>query len=1268
MQRFSRAGLFLAAVLTVSPAVATQATAATDSASTTNATGASPVIESSSLRVRTGAQFPYIVDYTDRATGAVLDGRAEAMDSVVLNGTSYRAEGVATVDGSTVRYRLTFPGLDGLRIDAHIAVDGSQVTFRIDKITDTEAFRVSTISIPGHNLLSVRGDQPGAHVTAARVDPDKNGKGDTFTRVTGDTPADVTPQGSAYAIVNTDRLAAAIETNSVQDEASSENTRVQRQAVKTAGTSEVGVSSGQWTYRAKGSPFTEELPWAKIVVTGDRNTDDKVDWQDGAIAFRSIEVKAKGSDETPDRVVTHIPFNFASYASNPFLKTLDNVKRISLATDGLGQLAILKGYAQEGHDSAHPDYGGNYNTRAGGLADLNVLAKEGKKWGASFGVHVNSTEAYPEAKAFSDKLVDPKAEGWDWLGQSYYIDQRRDLTSGDIAKRFQQLRDETDPNLKFLYMDVYYSHGWKSDRLQTELRKQGWQLGTEWGDKMERSSLWSHWANEPSYGGDANRGINSKVIRFIRNGEKDVWIDNPLLGSANIKEWEGWGNQNDWTAFYANIWNRNLPAKFLQKQQITEWTDHEVKLTGGVRVTDASGTRQVFVGSDKVQDGSAYLLPWTGSKAYHWNPAGGTSTWPVPKQWKNEDSVTLYKLTDQGRVKVGALPVQDGKVTIEAEKGQPYVLYRNDTKKPQQAAFGQGSHVTDPGFNSGTLKGWQTDGPASVKRNALGQYEAVVPGSGTGTGLTTTLRDLTRGKRYAASVWAQVQPGRTRKVTLAAGGAENWIDRSTAKDAVGIDEKGGTYFQRITVRFTAKAETAQLKVAADAGDAEVKLDDVRVVETTKSEKAGTVAHWDFEDNEQGWGPFVQTEPGNIRTVRSEKHAPYTNAGWNGQLTDQTIDGDHSLKSHEEGAQLVYRTIPQTVRFEPGHRYKVSFDYQNAFAGQYALSTGYDQLNATGAKTTETEQILFGQQRTTARYDHEFTAGDCGDYYVGIRKVGSALDQSDFIIDDFTVTDLGETDEAASCATLAVQPKSGKLTPGTPNKVDVAFTNGERIAATGVKTELAVPEGWTAQPETSDTLASVAPGATGKVTWNVTPKPGIPAGSFTLNAKASYTAGEKKSSAGAAVQVGTVPPNYVPQDRIKVVDVDSQETEGENTPATNALDGDPATWWGTAWSASSPNYPHHITLDLGDSYTLKEFKYLPRQDQTNDRIKEYEVYLSADGQNWGQPVAKGAWPDSADEQTVTLGGRTAQFIKLVALSSVNGQPWAGAAELNVLTQE
>lgn len=84
-------------------------------------------------------------------------------------------------------------------------------------------------------------------------------------------------------------------------------------------------------------------PYAKVVVTGDRNADSTVDWQDGAIAFRSIMTSPQGWEDTARRVVQRIPYNFASQATHPFLQTLDETKRVARATDGLGQFVLLKG-------------------------------------------------------------------------------------------------------------------------------------------------------------------------------------------------------------------------------------------------------------------------------------------------------------------------------------------------------------------------------------------------------------------------------------------------------------------------------------------------------------------------------------------------------------------------------------------------------------------------------------------------------------------------------------------------------------------------------------------------------------------------------------------------------------------------------------------------------------------------------------------------------------------------------------------------------------
>jgi hypothetical protein len=164
-----------------------------------------------------------------------------------------------------------------------------------------------------------------------------------------------------------------------------------------------------------------------------------------------------------------------------------------------GALALGKGHRdagrqqrQDGRLAGRRARVPNYNLRAGGLNDLNTLLQKGKGWNAAFGVHLNATESYPEANAFSEDLVDKSSKGWNWLNQSYYIKQRPDFASGNNVKRFQQRRDETDSNLQQLYIDVYYQSGWLADGLTRQLADQGWQIATEWADRHERTSLWSH--------------------------------------------------------------------------------------------------------------------------------------------------------------------------------------------------------------------------------------------------------------------------------------------------------------------------------------------------------------------------------------------------------------------------------------------------------------------------------------------------------------------------------------------------------------------------------------------------------------------------------------------------------------------------------------------------------------------------------------------------------------------------------------------------------
>ncbi|MET9724764.1 endo-alpha-N-acetylgalactosaminidase family protein [Streptomyces zaomyceticus] len=1096
------------------------------------AAAASPVLTSARLSVAVAEDFPRVLSYTDRTTGARLLGSTAPVTQVVLNGTArtVRAKGAPVLTASTAAYTLAFPELPGVEIDARLSVDGRTTTFKVTAVRDTEAFRVGTLDIPGHDLVSVGSSDTGAATAFTRLDPDSTRTADVFAHVTDATAAEANPVGASYALVNTGQLAAAVESNSSYDKPSGASARdgarfwhqARKQTTGTGTETRVGVWSGQWTYRGEGAPEPasgDGLPWAKVVVTPDANADGATDWQDGAVAFRTIGIKAPGAEDTPDRVVAHIPFNFASQATHPFLRTLDDVKRISLSTDGLGQFALLKGYGSEGHDSAHPDYGGNYNKRAGGLADLNVLLKEGRKWGADFGVHVNATESYPEAKNFSETLVDKTKPGWNWLNQSYYIDQRRDINRGDLARRFQQLRDETDRNLSTLYIDVYYTHGWIADETMRAVQKQGWNVATEWSEKFERASLWSHWANDLDYGGATNKGLNSQIVRFIRNGEKDVWNNHPVLGQTALVDFEGWTGETDWNDFTANIWQRNLPAKFLQQESITRWDGNDLTFTGGVRGTVENGARTFYDDGRKVLDGETYLLPWDGGKKlYHYNKAGGTTAWAVPAGVR---SYSVYRLTDNGRVKTGTIRPTGGRITLDAVAGQPYVLYPDRAPEGPAPRWGQGTPVKDPGFNDTGLSGWTRTGTVARDTDAQGRNSAKLSGTATAS-VRQRITGLTPGERYTASALIEVEPGATRPTTLSVGGRTVTVERSSLQDRVAASDWNGTRFQRAKVTFTAPRDGTTLKIEAAAGStATVRIDDVRIVANAPATKAGTVVYEDFEAVDQGWGPFLKGDAGGTtdpRTHIAQLHAPYTQAGWNGKPIDDVIGGAESLKSHDENSGLVYRTAPWTVPMKDGHSYRVEYDYRSSHAGAYEWITGYDRADGT---SVETRRTPIGQQRTDGHFSETVTAG-CGDTWTGLRKRGDAPDGADFVLDAFTVTDLGPAAERAACGTLTLTAPE-TLEPGRPNRVTATFGNDEAGDVTGALAALALPAGWTAEPAAPVALGTVASGGRTTATWQVTPPVDAAYRPYTLDASVTYTLGGGERKLTAATTVRTLPP-------------------------------------------------------------------------------------------------------------------------------------------------
>ena len=136
--------------------------------------------------------------------------------------------------------------------------------------------------------------------------------------------------------------------------------------------------------------------------------------------------------------------------------------------------------------------------------------------------------------------------------------------------------------------------------------------------------------------------------------------------------------------------------------------------------------------------------------------------------------------------------------------------------------------------------------------------------------------------------------------------------------------------------------------------------------------------------------------------------------------------------------------------------------------------------------------------------------------------------------------------------------------------------------------------------------------------------------------------------------------------LKLVKIDSEETSAEDGHGANAVDGDPGTFWHTQWQDANPEHPHEIIIELSRACKIGGFTYLPRQDESDHgTIKDYEFFVSADGKDFGKAVKQGSFVAGKEMRTVRFEAKEGRFVKLRALSETNDEPWASAAEIDVL---
>lgn len=1236
-------------------------------------------IASDYMTVYVGKDFPLVARYVlNENDETIFRAQETELNAIEINGAAITPTDVkVSNDGASKTYSMSLVNAEeeiDLSMTVKISVDDNDLTWEVTELIKNDGCAdIASIDIPQLNLVAVDAVETDAVFNGAKASNSTITSGDKeITWEEGFNPS--TTDGYLYAFLTNGSLSAGLWSNS--------EIEGDQRVILNSGADTMSLASAAWYYERgdeEGQGRSEldypvsELPCAKVCIAGDMNEDGDLDWNDGALAFRDIMNVPQDSENIKDLVNYRIVMNFASMVSNPYMTTADNIKKVYLATDGLPQAVMLKGYGSEGHDSANSEYA-HIADREGGVEGFQDLIRIAHDYDAEIGIHINAQESYPESKSFNDTMVsNGSANGWGWLDQSYVIDKLWDLGSGARYKRMVQLYDrinETDfysgdwdegeyvgesegelnatmaeiaedaakreDNMDFIYLDVWYEDSWETRRIAEQINSLGWRFSTEFPYEGEYDSTWSHWATDAAYGGNTTKGYNSDIIRFIRNDQRDVQVinypsfggaaDNPLLGGFRLYGFEGWGGDQDFNKYIRETFTENLPTKFLQHYYVTDWENYEdgespvgnqekqitlknddddtvVVTRNEEQRSDDYIERTITLNGKVVLDDVEYLLPWTDTetgeeKLYHWNLEGGTTTWDLQDDWAGLANVVVYPLSDQGRGEAVNVQVVNGQITLTAEAETAYVVLKGESSKTLKDDFGD-QYVTDPGFNGYAGAGESLDGadwigdiddPAVVVEKAsTGDQRLAFNSPSQDVAVTTQISGLKTGVEYVAEVYVDNASDSKAEIVVntGSGSVSNYTMRSIASNYVQSDQKHGMNMQRMQVSFTAEGPTANLTLFREAGPGSTYMDDIRIVEITLNnyDENGNFRQ-DFESVVQGLYPFVLSSAQGVSdpvTHLAELNDPYTQMGWqNRKATDDVIDGNWSLKHHGANTGIIYQTIPQNFRFEPGKVYTVEFDYQSGPDRAYAMVVG----DGTTYNLPADDQYL-AQARgaeNTAHVTMQVIGSGSGQTWIGLYENGSratgttATGQNDFILDNLTIT----VDEDAVAATV--------------EKTDLFV--GETAAVTGSSMD---------QIEWSNTDDAVAVLDMDSMTVKA-----LAAGTTTLTA--TYPDG---TSDEFVITVSDSVQTEIPEEELGdfSATANTEETALEQAGAGLAVDGNSSTFWHSNYSNGqfvvSEETPAVLTVDLGQDTLIGGFRFQQRPSANNGLVRQYSYRILAE---------------------------------------------------------
>lgn len=126
-------------------------------------------------------------------------------------------------------------------------------------------------------------------------------------------------------------------------------------------------------------------------------------------------------------------------------------------------------------------------------------------------------------------------------------------------------------------------------------------------------------------------------------------------------------------------------------------------------------------------------------------------------------------------------------------------------------------------------------------------------------------------------------------------------------------------------------------------------------------------------------------------------------------------------------------------------------------------------------------------------------------------------------------------------------------------------------------------------------------------------------------------------------------DFIPKDNWTLI---SETPSQFGYDGSKAFDDDLTTYYHVPFGNSEAR-PHELIIDLGDNYELNEFYYTANDNFSppwEGRIKDYELYFSMDGLNWGSPIAKEQFFQTQYRQYELFSSEVTRYVKFSALNS------------------